>query len=77
MKPLNTLYRHGAFLVIIPALAFTSVFSSCTGKSNAEDDTFRQSIIDDPVKAQEQNEAAKIGKKKLVDTLAADTSAFH
>lgn len=47
---------------------------ACTGKSNAEDDTFRQSIIDDPVKAQEQNEAAKLGKRHLhPDNVETDT----
>ena len=48
---------------------------ACTGKSNSEDDTFRQSIIDDPVKAQEQNEAAKLGKRHLhPDSVEIDTA---
>lgn len=58
---------------LVTIFSMVLVFTSCTGKSNAEDDTFRQSIIDDPVKAQDQNEAAKIGKKKLTDTVSTDS----
>lgn len=49
-------------------LLLTITFGSCTGKSNAEDDTFKQSVIDDPSKAQRENEAAKVGLKVVPDT---------
>jgi hypothetical protein len=55
------------------ALAFPLVLSDCTGKSNSEDDTFRQSIIDNPTKAVDENEHAKLNQKKPKDTLAVDS----
>lgn len=60
MKLLLHFFRLTVFTAILFLLA---ALTSCTGKSNAEDDTFRQSIIDDPVKAQRENEAAKLNKK--------------
>jgi hypothetical protein len=71
----SILSRKFTGLLVIPFILLLSCFAACTGKSNAEDDTFRQSIIDDPVKAQDQNEAAKLGKRKLnSDSTEADTT---
>lgn len=57
MKALLFFFRC---VIVIAILTLLSALSSCTGKSNAEDDTFRQAVIDDPVKAQSENEAAKL-----------------
>lgn len=61
------------FALFLLALSFPILINSCTGKSNSEDDTFRQSIIDNPTKAVDENEHAKLNQKKPKDTTSVDS----
>ena len=73
MKTAKFLKAFNYAVVSIGILLLLSALSSCDHKSNSEDDTFKQSIVDDPGRAKRKAEEARMKDSiRLGDTAVVD-----